>query len=69
MKQLEIHGYKVQMWTVTCNDCGFESGLVEVTSPDGTRGWLLSGAGCYDRRGPKEALKWAEERIEAHIAE
>jgi predicted Zn-ribbon and HTH transcriptional regulator len=51
-------GAVVTVWSSTCKDCGFETGLARVTFPDGS-GSLLSGAGCRSRRGVAEARRWA----------
>jgi hypothetical protein len=52
-------GALVQLWSATCGICGFVTGIARVTLPD-RRSVLLSGAGCYTRRGPKEARAWAQ---------
>lgn len=64
-RTIEINGCQVTLWEAICNDCGFLSGLAQVHAGGGYS-YMLSGAGCFSRRGPKEALAWATEKTLQH---
>ena len=66
-RTIELNGCQVDLWESECKDCGFISGLAQVTRPDGTMR-MITGAGCFSkpkRRGPKETLEW--DRIAAGL--
>jgi hypothetical protein len=61
----QIDGWTITIWSAVCLDCKFETGLADVKAPDGRR-WMLTGAGCFDRRGVKEVKIWASNILQSN---